>query len=359
MVLPELRLQREGLNLQVQFITNKEIYATQDHLIFRSMDSGESWETIGRLPPSSSTLFSRAKDKLLRSRIVRRLRRNIGICDLVVLKSGTVLIFYDRIYRLERSMSVAEPVFSFQDNSVSGPLMNGICVDAADDVFFGEYNCDPSPHRVFIMKGSNDGKDWCVAHVFKEGEIRHIHSLRYDRFREKMLVCTGDLSRESNILYWDSSSNHLDKVGGGDQGWRAVSVLPTMDYLYWGSDAGKNNEQGDANYIYRYDFKTHRREKIQEIDNPAYFTTMLEGKYFVLTTTYEGQSESPPCGSIWISPNGTEWERIVVLKYRLRRNSRSRFGIIKIPNYHEEADFLVFTPFNLEGHHSLMKLSLV
>ena len=356
MRLSGLTIEAKTSSMQIQFIKDNTIYATQDHFLFKSENGGENWDKAGRLPMPSPTLLHKIRDGLLRSKIVRTVRRNIGINDVVVLNSGTILIFYDKIYRLEKSQKIAEPVFSFSKNNMISPLVNGICITPEDGVFLGEYNCNHDPHKVKVLKGSNDGKEWETIYEFKGGMIRHIHSMRYDKYRKNIIICTGELNSEVSIFMWNQNSNELNRIGGGDQGWRAVSVIPTEECLFWGTDAGINNPEGPQNYIYKFDFSLNKRIKIQRIDNPAYFSTVLRNKCLIITTSYEGQKENPPHGSIWASTDGSRWEKMLSLKFNPQRNSSSNFGIIRIPNYIDEIDDLFFTPFNLKGHFNLFNL---
>ncbi len=294
----------------------------------------------------------------MRSPIIRSIRQLPGIHDLVVLNSGIVLVFYDKIYRLCPPDQAAEPVFALSKHGMTPPLIGGVCVTPWDDIYWGEYNCRPGKHAIAILRGSDGGTNWDVAHVFPPGKVRHIHSLRYDPYRQQLLICTGDANHEAGIWSWNPHSGQPHCIGCGDQGWRAVSVIPTSDFLIWGTDAGMNNPEGPRNYIYTYDIASGARNRICEIDNPAYFSTILGNGIYVLTTTYEGQSGNPRSAGIWASADGFDWQRIAALGFGRRRGSSSRFGLIRIPGGEPISNALHFTPINAKGHFTIQCISV-
>ena len=73
--------------------------------------------------------------------------------QIVVLESGTMLVFYDYIYRSTDGGRSFEPVFYFDENDMS-PFEQGVAVDNESNVYFGEYGDDyvrfalvENPHR--------------------------------------------------------------------------------------------------------------------------------------------------------------------------------------------------------------------
>src|SRR5690606_31660451 len=97
-------------------------------------------------------------------------------------------------------------------------------------VYFGEYfgNPDRSEVRIFCTR---DGRSWTTCHTFKEGEIRHVHSLVYDSYRSGIWVCTGDLGDESALWYTADDFRTIKAVYRGGQANRAVSIIPLPNGL--------------------------------------------------------------------------------------------------------------------------------
>ena len=265
--------------------------------------------------------------------------------QIVVLESGTILIFYDYVYRSIDGGHSFTPIFQF-DNQRSTPFVQGIAVDKNDNVYFGEYDCTIRPHNIQIFKGSKDGAIWEVAYEFPAGDIFHIHSIRYDPFRDRLWICSGDRDEESRLMYTDDEFQTVQTLGDGDQGWRIVSLIIDEDYLYWGSDNDR-----DGSYIYRYNFDAHVREKIQFVGKPSYFSTQLEDGTLVINTTYEPASPftrnfaPEPTTDVWISKNGLDWHQVIKLPHHVFKTAsgEARASII-FPGGAYESRYLYMSP---------------
>jgi len=359
MLIPEKSAILLHTDMNILYIDGHALYASNDHIIFKSEDGGRTWDKVGSLPKDKDSTLGLLQDRILRSHFVRKMRRNIGINQLVVLRSKCIVVFYDRIYRIEQPGGAVEPILNIKSRGLHGPLMNGICVAPNDEIYWGEYNCQKAKHRIRIVKGSNDGREWDVCYEFDKGSIGHIHSLSFDHYRNKIIICTGDRNDESHLFFWDYKGNKLERVGGGDQSWRTVSVLPTENYLIWGTDAGRNNQDNSQNHIYRLDLRTGERSVLRRIDNPAYFSQNINNNAFIITTTYENQPENDVVGSIWYSRDTVEWNKILSLKYRKAKTNISNFGIIRIPSGNNKTNTIYYTPYNLDGHFNLYKIDLI
>ena len=329
--------------LAVSYVRDNVLYATEDHFIYRSSNNGESFSCLGHIKKVNPTLLDRIKDFVARLRISRNIRKNFGANQVVVLGSGTILVFFDHIYRSTNGGLSFSPVFSFIG---SVPLDKGIAVDKNDNVYFGEYDCTKRPNKPRIFRGQADGTRWEVCYEFPEGKVFHVHSIKYDHYRDRLWICTGDRDKESNLMYTDDNFKRLSVLGGGDQGWRIVSLIPTDDFLYWGSD----DDQAGAS-IYRFNFSNGTREKLVFIGKPSYYATKLKDGTLIISTTYEPESyftikDNPePATDIWISKDGRIWFKILTLP---QRKFKTPFGYsrarIALPAGDYSSELLFFTP---------------
>jgi len=338
-------------NLLIQYVIQGKLFASEDHLIWASEDQGQTWNEVCQLAAPYVGLFARLKNKMLRSQIVRRFRKNIGINNIVVLPTGTIIAQYDKIYRYDGNGNYALPVFDLEQQKVAGPLKNGLCYDEATDaLYFGEYICE-RPNSIRIFRGTNDGRNWEVCYTFPEAVIRHVHSVIADQFRQRIWVCTGDSDQESGLYYTDDGFVSLNLLSGGDQSWRMVSLIPTEDHIYWGSDAGGDAPPGTTNYIYRFDLNNNTRERLTEVGNPVYFSIKTPEGFFMSTTfephkigSFKKESE------LWFSLDGSKWDSICQFPYKLQPNRFSTaYGMTILPN--GDMDNLVFSPVNTVCNH--------
>ncbi len=324
---------------------NGRIFGIEDHFLYMSEDGGRYFGQLGVLPKVNATWVDRFTDILARSKLARSLRRNQGPTNVVVLSSGTILVFYDHIYRSTDNGSTFEPVFSFVDIGAPFSYSEGVTVGPDDTVYFGEYITTSRPHEVRIFQGVNDGREWQVVHTFPSGEIFHVHSVQYDPYRSWYWITTGDQNSESKVLYTADGFRSLHLLGGGSQDWRVVSLMITQDNLFWGSD----NDVEPAS-IFRWNVPEARLSKIIEIGKPSYYSTVLYDGTLVLSTTYEPESQfartyhPEPTTDLWASRDGTVWTKMLSLDYE--RNDMpwgpSR-ATIAFPNGSKSHE-LLFTP---------------
>jgi hypothetical protein len=335
--------------MMAQFVRNNVIYTSDDHWVFASKDNGNSWEKICVLEHKNRTWLLSLKSQLLRTEFIRRIRRNLGINNLVVLKSGTVIIQYDGIYRFDGTKKYARKVFSFDIDNIYGPMKNGLAVDdSTGNLYFGEYN-NERPYSVRIVKGTDDGRTWRVCYQFQSGKIKHIHSIVPDPYRKRIWICTGDNDLESNLFFTDNDFSTIEFFGGGSQLWRMVSLIPTENSLIWGTDAGRDVPNA-INYIYRWDFTRKRVEQLQEIVNPAYYTTMLSDGSMYIGTTVE-ETDKGGAADLWESRDGLSWLKSLSLKFSPSgRKVGTRYATIILPLGDASVHRVYFTPVNVLEH---------
>ncbi len=296
---------------------NGRLYGIQDHYIFISDDGGRTFERRGKLPPAANDIATLIKDRIARLKLTRWIRKNRGPENLVVLDSGTILVFWDRIYRSADEGATFEVVYDRPRHGILAPFGNNEGVAAGPGmVYFAEYSALPRPHVIRLLEGSNDGRDWRIAYTFPSGDIFHVHSIAYDQFRDRYWVCTGDNDSEDRILYTEDGFKTLQMQGGGSQAWRCVSLMITAKALVWGSD---NNQTAAS--INRWDFATNTLEKVLEVGKPTYSSTVLRNGMLALSTVYEPTSpytqrfHPEATTDLWVSADGTCWDRILSLPY--------------------------------------------
>lgn len=295
-----------------------KLFGIEDHYVYVSDNGGKSFKQLGKLPNVDRSIVSMLSDKIARLKLVRLLRRNPGPRNLVVLESGTILVFWDHIYRSADGGHTFVPVFDFAaGRGIFMPFPSeGVTVGKNDSVYFGEYVNSKGPHSVRLVEGTRDGTVWRIIYTFETGQIRHVHSVQYDPFRDLYWITTGDRDSESSLLYTRDAFATLERLGGGSQDWRIVSLMITREALYWGSD----NDQTSA-AIFRWDFQENRLQKLADIGKVSYFSTVLRDGTLVLSTTYERESpftrstDPEPTSDIWISEDGMNWRKILSLPY--------------------------------------------
>ena len=336
-----------------QFSTSTFCLCSEDHFVYKYTYGTARCFRLFRLPVPSHSPLAYVKDWGLRNMFVRFFRRNIGISHVIELPTGTVLAFYDKVYRYTDSggSGVAEPIVSFRALNVFPPLRNGIGVNPENNyAYFGEYQ-NSRPYAVKIVRLSDDGQKAEICYTFPEGRIKHIHSITWDPYRKRLWIATGDTNEEVGLYYTDNDFATVTYFNGGKQAWRMIGLLPTEERLYWGSDAGKDAMQEDVNYIYSWNFSKNSLEKICEIGNPAYYSVFLDNGGMLIGTTYEpGMKQlTEHSAALWYSLEGKQWEKICSLAYKdLGKSQRTRYATLNLPRGLVPSSHVPFTPLNTE-----------
>ena len=111
------------------------------------------------------------------------------------------------------------------------PMYNAI-LNVEGVLYIGEYG-KPNGIGKRILMSKDDGHTWSCVHQFKPDEIRHIHTLLWDKYEQKIWVFTGDFNPEPQVFKADKYFLKIERVGGGTQEWRSCHALFSEKYVDW------------------------------------------------------------------------------------------------------------------------------
>jgi hypothetical protein len=288
--------------IHVQWTFNQTLWATRNHHSLLSVDGGKNWTRIFTIPTQPVRRIS------ARIPFLRRLFR-LGVRSYLQLTDRDFIVFCDRAIFLASQNNT--PALIGEVRHGTGPLSEGCCVDDKGNGYYGEYWQNPQHDSVAVHIWKRGGSRWEPFYIFPPGAIRHIHAVQFDLFSKKIWIATGDEDKECHIGYFDDSSGlELRTVAAGCQNARAVSLLFTEDYIYWGSDGGRGTTV-KANHIYRYCRHTGNIEQVAEVGGPVYYSTMDQaGRMFVCTVVEGAASEPDRCAHLWMSTDGINWNEV-------------------------------------------------
>lgn len=326
-------------------------WCTSDHWVFRYEYGSERLNRIFRLPRKSSSFADRIKDALARSWVRRRWAPGVAIDTLVVLASGEIVLTYDQIYLYSpnKHHNTAEALPFTGQPGLASPLRGGLAVHGkSQHVYFGEYlNGHQRDIRVARVDVARRQVEVCWS--FPRSEIKHIHAVHYDRFRNRLWLCTGDLDHESAFYYTDDEFQTVHRFAGGDQSWRAIALLFDATGMEWGMDAGQDAPADAINHIYRYDFRTEQRTRCAVIGNPAYAACELNDGTAVIQTSFEPKRRqaTPETVALWWRGTDHQWTLMMSLPFQVHSpRGMGRYGHLLIPNGVSPAGVLLCTPVN-------------
>lgn len=287
-------------SMTVHWVDDEEIWASSNYTLYRSKGGGITFNKMVDLEVPSLMRW------LGKFRLTTRALR-LGIRSLRKLSSETILVVAGRrLFRLKDGKP--EVVYSFRKGV--GPLREGWCEDNKGNCYLAEYFLNNKRDTAAdLLKSTDDGRSWRAIRSLHD--IRHIHCVQYDPFSQRIWMGTGDRDEESSISFSEDGGESWTVIGSGDQMFRAVSLLFTEDYIYWGTDVPTRQ-----NYIYRYSRKSGEIEKLAAVDGTVHYSAILGNGVKLFATVAEGNSEgkNPEWdrkAHIWASQDGTHWEDII------------------------------------------------
>ena len=205
-----------------------------------------------------------------------------------------------------------------------------------DRVYYGEYIRSRNKPPINLLKSTPPFKKWKVVKTFDN--VRHIHGVFNDPYTNTLWITTGDDDSESRIIRLNETNYDVIESIGGSQMYRAVTLLFTKDYIYYGTDTPL-----ERNYIYRIDRKTMETEKLVEVGGPVFFGTIVNHNLYFSTACEPGNYNRSDSFELWESTDGKEWKTKHTFKKDIWHNKLFRYGLIFFPSGPGDGKNLRFT----------------
>ena len=183
--------------------------------------------------------------------------------------------------------------------SSSGPmgiLPSGFCV--TDDAWYlGEYPLDTA-ETPRVRRSTDAGRTWST--VCSLPDVRHVHSVQADPYTGAIWLTTGDSGAGCGIGRLHDGT--FQRLGSGDQRWRAVELAFTPEGVLWGMDSVYEREK-PIFAVDRTAFDTDDPDprRVHTLDSSVYYATTVEtddAHWAVFTTAMEpGTDSTAPGGS--------------------------------------------------------------
>jgi hypothetical protein len=163
---------------------------------------------------------------------------------------------------------------------------------ANGEVYWGEYFFNPGFGPMSIYGSRDFGRTWNVVRTFDAGEIRHTHTVAYDKYAECFWIFAGDDDSQCRVLRAARDWKNVETIHQGAD-YNFVSVLIEEDALYLASDLAYRQ-----NHIFRMD-RDGKLEPLAEINGPSSSMGRSAGRLF-FSTMVELGNPGPEAGKVRI-----------------------------------------------------------
>ena len=325
---------------RVLCVDGNTVYAQIGNRLCLSDDEGLSWKGMLEKFPIRIRSLSR-----MHARVFRR-----GIHSVVLLSNGDLLLVAGgALFRFNILSGDVETSMVIERGS--RPM--NVCRDDGGNLFWGEYFRNSGRVAVRIYASEDDARNWRVAHTFGGGAIRHVHGVFHDPHDNSIWVTTGDHDHESAIWRTDDQFRTLSRIYGGTQGVRAVQLLFTKDYIYFGTDTPHEN-----NYICRFARNGGEVERIARVDGSVYWGCCAGGNLVFTTAVEVSKVNAGRTASIWFSDNGERWEELLGHRKDFWPNPQFQVGQIFIPPSRNDTEYIFYTPVAVEGDQTICRIKI-
>ena len=192
--------------------------------VYYTDNFGESFLRRARLDVGS------VKGVLSRWALANRFLR-AGFLNVRPMQDGSLLgVVYGGIVRCEAGGDSFMPVLQRPGRTMK------IVAHPDGRIFAGEYFYNKRRGPVDVLRSDDNGRTWQIVHQFGPGEIRHIHSMMFDKRTGSLIILTGDTDRESKILSTSDQFKSLSVLSAGKQRSRALTILPANDGYFLATD---------------------------------------------------------------------------------------------------------------------------
>ncbi len=323
------------MKLVIQEIIDQEIihYADKDQLISSKFNrikiiDKHGGKTIKMPIASPYFLFGQF-------RLFRRFMRLDKMC-VIPSATGYVIFWQGIVYHLSRDCSKLIDVMHM--TGCRNPLHNTVANINGYELFFGEYG-RPNPAGKSIYRTLDGGLSWEKVFNIPNDKIRHIHSVNWDHYEEKIWVFTGDFEGQSFILSADKDFKNIEWIGDGTQCYRAINPFFEKDSIHWIMDSPLK----EVHHI-KLDRQTREIEIKKTFPGPVWYSKKLDDGYYLAATAQEnGPSHQDKYLHFFVSKDLEQWEDIAQFKSDRMPKGLFKFGVITFADGEQDSNgFYIF-----------------
>lgn len=312
---------------RVHYIRNQTLWGSRGPALLTSGDCGLTWRVEAIVPCGF-------RDRsLMRFDLSRRLLR-WGVHHVLPLSDHLVVFANRRIF----SYQLRKRRWRAGHANLMGSRPLCICATPQGTVYYGEYCGNPQRRPVHVFASDDNGVSWRPVHAFKR--VRHIHGVFYDPYEDCLWATTGDEDHEALILKSSDGFQTVDIMHGGSQQARAVQLIFTRDYVYFGSDA-----PSEPNHLYRLERRTGQVTALQRVGGSVFWGCRVGEWLFFSTAVEPSRVNQGKHAALWASRGGREWTVLARYQRDFLPLRLFQYAQVFLPQGPNDMGRLWYTPF--------------
>lgn len=255
------------------------------------------------------------------SRLFRRLLR-LDKCNVFPINDNLIIIRQGNVYLYDNENDTLKHTLKLRN--CRNILHQSINTTPEGYIYFGEYGTNKERDSVPVYCSKDGGESWEEIYTFAAGSIRHVHGCYYDKYTDKIWVCTGDFDNENWIIEADKTFKEIKKFGTGQQQFRTCSLVFKEHEVHWIMDSPL-----ELNYQMILDRKTGQTRKGQKFEGPIWYTKELTDGYYIIATAQElGEGVLDDKVHVYATKDLKQWQEIALFEHDGLSKKYFKFGVI-------------------------------
>lgn len=312
------------------------LYASRKYELLRAEIEQQKpieWRIAGFYEPPA---WRRASSK---SRLCSRLFRD-GFHALAVLPSGHLVA---AVPNAIVTLAPGEREFRVSHRLLRGTRPLHVAAAPDGNIYWGEYFDNRNRDEVYIYGSSDRGATWDVTHVFRRGEIRHVHNIVYDRWGKCFWILTGDDNTECRVIRASLDFSNIETVLSGGQQMRAAAIVATKDGLFFSTDTPH-----ELNRIYRLD-RRGNLASVAEISSSSIYGCRAGEAIFFSTMAEPSSVNATKLVELYGSLDGANWKDMLHWEKDRGPMRYLQYGNAFLPDGDNESDLLAVSTIAVMG----------
>lgn len=256
--------------------------------------------------------------------VARKARRALRLdkCNVFFHKNNLVIIRQGKVFFYDFEKD--ELTKTLELRNCRNVLHQSINTTPEGYIFFGEYGNNGNRENVPVYRSIDGGRSWEEIYTFPPNSIKHIHGCYYDKYTNKIWVCTGDFEGENWMLVADKDFKDTKMIGNGKQQYRAVNIIFTEKEVHWLMDS-----QLEPSHHIIFNRETETINIAQKMMGPIWYIKALEDGYYLAGSAQEiGPGVLDDKVHLYVSNDLKEWKTLKTFSHDKLPKRYFKFGVI-------------------------------